>query len=95
MKDHRIKLIPLLLVYFAGFATAVYFLSPSEEQPINQTNTQNIEKTSFDKQQFIKAFNLGLHKCAYISKETAIEAAQYIMQKWHDRQDRVRDPNRI
>ena len=85
------KFIFLLLVYFSGFATAVYFLAPAPEQQDIQSDTQNIDYSGFDTQQFVKSFNLGLHKCIYFGKEAALQTAQLIREKLQQRQNQTED----
>jgi hypothetical protein len=65
----RTKFVFLLIVYAAGFATAIYCLAPAPDQkapPSQRAGT---------------SFNAGMHKCVGFSKEAALEAAKLIETK--------------
>lgn len=82
----RSKFIFLLIVYFAGFATAIYTLAPAPKNskqlalgslvPARSGQTER-----FDKEQFIESFNAGMHKCIDFGKEAALRVAKYIREK--------------
>ncbi len=77
----RTKFVFLLMVYAAGFATAVYFLAPTPE-PTTQPPLQLAHLVSAQKtQELLKSLNSGLHKCLGFSKETAAEAAKLLQAK--------------
>ena len=72
----RTKFVFLLIVYCAGFATAIYCLAPTPDGK-SQTPLQLAQMGSALKpQELIKSFNSGMHKCFGFSKEAAMEAAQ-------------------
>ena len=82
------KLLFLLMVYFAGFATAVYFLEPLPESQ----NRQSYEDGSYEdcaapaaassnSQEFIKSFNKVMRTCALAAKDATIKAGKFIKQK--------------
>ena len=82
MSGFRSKFIVLLIVYFAGFATAIYTLAPVPEG----TNTSaNGERTfafsSLKSDQFAQRFNVELHRCVDFVREKGIEAGEYIKEK--------------
>ncbi len=77
----RTKFVFLLMVYAAGFATAIYFLAPTPE-PTTQPPLQLAHLISAQQTQaLLKSFNSGLHKCVGFSKEAAQEAAKLIQAK--------------
>ncbi|OHB64829.1 MAG: hypothetical protein A2168_04270 [Planctomycetes bacterium RBG_13_50_24] len=81
MKGWRTKLIFLLIVYFAGFATAIYMLAPAPEGS-NDKSFDNISSASaFDSQEFAKSFNAGMHKCLAFGKDAACHTAEFIKEK--------------
>jgi len=79
MRGWRIKFIFLLIVYFAGFATAIYTLAPVPENKAN-TSANSLfsrSKTAGEKSSvfsalksddFAKSFNSGIHKCIEFGK---------------------------
>ena len=72
----RTKFVFLLIVYCAGFATAIYCLAPTPDGK-SQSPLQLAQVSSALKpQELIKSFNSGMHKCFGFSKEAAVEAAQ-------------------
>jgi len=62
VKGWRSKLIFMFLLYFAGFATAVYFLAEPPNATDGQISGQISINKNFESQKFIESFNSGLHK---------------------------------
>ena len=81
MRGWRTKFIFLLIVYFAGFATAIYMLAPTPEGSSNKSFNNITSASAFNSQQFAKSFNAGMHKCLAFGKETAIRTAAFIREK--------------
>jgi hypothetical protein len=80
VKGWRTKFIFLLIVYFAGFATAIHMLAPAPEG--TDQSFDNISSTSaFNSQEFVKSFNAGMNKCFAFGKETAWHTAEFIKGK--------------
>jgi hypothetical protein len=82
----RTKFVFLLIVYCAGFATAIYFLAPTPEKKTSQGKSQSPLQlaqmgAALKAQELIKSFNGGMHKCVGFSKEAADEAAKLIEAK--------------
>jgi len=78
----RTKLVFLLIVYCAGFATAVYYLAPLPEGQTAPSSLQVAQVSSALKAQtLIRSFNSGMHKCVGFSKEAARDAAKLIATK--------------
>jgi hypothetical protein len=72
----RTKFVFLLIVYCAGFATAIYCLAPTPDGK-SQAPLQLAQVSAAVKpQELIKSFNSGMHKCFGFSKEAALETAQ-------------------
>ncbi|MBN1974111.1 MAG: hypothetical protein JW787_10765 [Sedimentisphaerales bacterium] len=87
MKGWRSKLIFMFILYFAGFATAVYMLAPQPDAEPGQNIEQNAVQTAFanfDSQEFVKSFNSGMHKCIDLGKDAALRTSKYIKQKTQD-----------
>jgi len=84
VKGWRSKFIFLLIVYFAGFASAIYMLVPApENQDYQSGNTTHLELNS---EEFVKSFNSGMHKCVDFGKEAALRTAKYIKEKVQEKQ---------
>ena len=60
MRGWRGKIIFLLIVYFAGFATTIYCLVPVPE---NQPAEKSFVYSAFKSDEFAQSFNAGMHKC--------------------------------
>ncbi len=77
----RTKFVFLLIVYAAGFATAVYCLAPAPDSKSQQSLQLAQMGSALNSQKLVKSFNSGMHKCIGFSKEAAIEAAKLIRTK--------------
>ena len=76
----RTKFVSLLIVYAAGFATAIYCLAPTPDQKSPPLQLAQVG-SALNSQQLIKSFNSGMHKCIGFSKEAAVEAAKLLRTK--------------
>ncbi len=86
MKGYRSKFIFLFIVYFAGFATAIYMLAPPPEGSDYQYSDTANSHFNFDSQEFVKSFNSGMHKCVDFGKETTLRTVKYIREKVREHQ---------
>ncbi|MBN1506649.1 MAG: hypothetical protein JW955_07375 [Sedimentisphaerales bacterium] len=73
----RTKFVFMLIVYFAGFATAIYCLAPAPERAAGKSAGPTLMKSD----EFAKSVNSGLHKAIDFSKEAAVRAAQMMREK--------------
>jgi hypothetical protein len=71
----------MLIVYFAGFATAIYMLAPAPEGSAEKSFDNLSSASAFDSQEFAKSFNDGMHKCLAFGKEAACQTAEFIKEK--------------
>jgi len=85
VKGWRSKFIFLCIVYFAGFATAIYMLAPPPEGQANRPDGSNT-RFGFDSQEFVKSFNSGMHKCIDLGKVAALRTAKFIKEKAQEKQ---------
>ena len=83
----RSKFIFLLIVYFAGFATAIYTLAPA---PGNNSKpfalgtllpSRSQEGKSMTREEFVASFNAGMHKCIDMGKSAAMHTGKLIKEK--------------
>jgi len=86
MTGWRGKIIFLLVVYFAGFATAIYCLAPVPENQANQSGRKGFVYSAFKSDEFAKSFNAGMHKCIDFGKDVASRAGKFAKQKLDQRQ---------
>jgi hypothetical protein len=80
MRGWKAKFVFLLMVYFAGFATAIYCLVPAPENQMNE-RFQESSGYSSAKTEFVQSFNVGMHKCLEVAKDISVEVSELIKQK--------------
>ena len=85
IKGWRNKLIFLLIVYFFGFATAVYCLAPVPQNRGHRTGESSFAHSAFKSEEFAMAFNEGLHKVINFSKSAALRTADFIKEEYKQR----------
>jgi hypothetical protein len=74
----------LLVVYFAGFASAIYCLVPAPAQanpPAEKTFSHSVLKSG----EFARSFSSGMHKCLDFAKDAAGRASTFVKQKLDER----------
>jgi len=81
----RSKFVFLLIVYFAGFATAVYCLAPAPEGK-SGTAKKGALFSKWKSEEFATSVNSGMHKCIDLGKDAAREAAKLIQEKMEEAQ---------
>ncbi len=84
----RTRLISLLVVYFAGFATAIYCLAPAPEQPSHESLQATRTRATLQSQELARSVKSGMHKCIAFSKEAAWQTATLIREKINESQAR-------
>ncbi len=82
----RTKIIFLLIVYFSGYATAIYTLAPAPEKSTAQAGTKDLTYAAFKSDEFAKSFNQGMHKCIDFGKDYAWRAAKFMKEKLDEKQ---------
>ncbi|MBN2456633.1 MAG: hypothetical protein JXB29_08900 [Sedimentisphaerales bacterium] len=83
----RSKLIFLLIVYFAGFATAIYCLAPVPEDSSQTGQGEGFVYSTIKSDDLARSFNSGMHKCIAFGKTAACKAGKYIRHKYDDLQE--------
>ena len=78
IKGWRNKLIFLLVVYFFGFATAVYCLAPVPQNTANRTSERSFAHSALKSDEFAIAFNEELHELINFGKSAASRAADLV-----------------
>ena len=82
----RGKLVFMLIVYFAGFATAIYTLAPVPENQASQFRENSVKYSALKSDEFAQSFNSGMHKCLDFGKDFAWRMGKFIKQKFDERQ---------
>ncbi len=98
MGGWRTKFIFLLIVYFSGFATAVYCLAPVPENQSDQgyqsykgyQSYQPVERSfaysALKSDEFAQSFNVGLHRCLDFGKDAVLRISKSVKQAYDERQ---------
>lgn len=84
MGGFRAKFILLLVVYFAGFCTAIYFLAPVPKED-GFGEGKGIFNSAFASDEFAVNFGSTLHKCVDFGKKAALETADFLKEKYRQR----------
>lgn len=86
----RSKFVFLLIVYAAGFATAVYCLSPAPDPGPGQTLEKGRVLAKFKSEEFTRSVNSGVHKAIAFGKEAATKTAEVIREKIDEAQTKTK-----
>jgi hypothetical protein len=86
MSGWRSKFLFLLIVYFAGFATAIYILAPAPGNQVSQCAEKTLSSSAFKSDEFVQSFNGGMHKCLDFGKDAAWRVGKYLKQKLDEKQ---------
>lgn len=89
MGGWRTKFVFLLVIYFAGFATAIYCLAPVPENRDFQPGERNFFNSILKSDDFAHSFNSGMHKCIGFGREAASRVGTFLKQKYDERQLRA------
>jgi hypothetical protein len=81
MRGFRSKFILLLIVYFAGFATAIYTLAPVPNSENTIQSEQGPGWSALKSDQFAQEFSVQLRRCVDFVKEKSVEAGEFIKEK--------------
>jgi len=80
----RTKFVFVLMVYFAGFGTAIYCLAPPPEGSEDRPRQTARARPAIKSDEFARSVNSGMHKCIDFGKEAAIEAAKLIRERMEE-----------
>ena len=88
MSRWRIKLIFLLIVYFAGFATAIYTLVPvTDENRADASGENSFVYSAFKSDELAGSFNTGMHRAVDFGKAAALRVSSFVRDKLDERGD--------
>ena len=87
MKGWRSRFIFTLVVFFAGFATAIYTLAPAPEGKGIEHSDKNSLESKFNSEEFVENFNTGMHKCLEFGKKAALRTGKLLREKVKEMRD--------
>ena len=77
----RMRLVFTLIVYFAGFATAVYLIAPTPETGTRASTGRNSASSGLKSDELMRSLQAGMGKCVDLGKDMAARAAELIKNK--------------
>lgn len=81
MGGWRSKFVLLLIVYFLGFATAIYFLAPVSKDYAADSGQNSFVDSALKSNDFATSLNTGLHRCVDFAKVAAKDLGDFIKHK--------------
>lgn len=88
MVGWRTKFVFMLIIYSAGFATAIYLTAAPPSEGWSIQSPKNRLTGTVDSRKLASAMNTGIHKVADLSKELAIRASALIKEQIKEAQAR-------
>ena len=88
------KILLSLIVYFAGFGTAIYVLAPAEQRVSLNRETQQGSPVALagldgdEVSRFKDAIRLGFSKCKSFAEDQSVRAAEFFRQQMDKKQDK-------
>ena len=77
----RSKFVFLLIVYFAGFVSAIYCLVPAPRAQACEASEESLGFSVLKSDEFAKSFRAGMDKCIDFGKTVAWDAGRFLKQK--------------
>ncbi|MFA5239654.1 MAG: hypothetical protein WC476_08125 [Phycisphaerae bacterium] len=84
MGGWKSRFIFLLVVYFAGFATAIYCIAPAPDGQSPQHSQRGFAHSALKSDEFAQSFNVKMHKYLDYSKDAARRMGDYLKEKLDD-----------
>ena len=81
MGGWRSRFVFLFIVYFAGFATAIYCLAPVPDNRGGRPAEKSFAYSALKSDEFAKSFNEEMRKCIDVGKDVALRTSKFIKQK--------------
>ena len=84
------KILFLMIIYFAGFATAVYCLTPVHANPALHAGPNSFAKSDalsgVTTEEFKQNFYVAISRLGVVARDTACGVYQFVRQKLDERQ---------
>ncbi len=94
MGGWRTRFVFLLIIYFSGFATAVYFLAPvSPDYQVSQEQKDRF-RSMIDSEHMTSTMRSGMGKAGILSKQIAERVSVLIKERIHEYQTRDKQSDR-
>ena len=77
----RNKVLVVLIVYFAGFATGIYALAPANTQaagPTEPNQPKSFPHSFIKSDEFAKSFNSEMHTCIKAGSDAVVRTVEFI-----------------
>lgn len=84
----RTKFVFMLIVYAAGFATAIYCLAPAPDQVPGSSEERALIDKALKSDEFARSVNSGMHKAIDFAKEAATQAGKRIRERIDEAQSK-------
>jgi hypothetical protein len=84
----RSKFILLLIVYFAGFATAIYTLTPVPDSENLSQSERGFAHSVLKSDEFAQKFNVHMHHCIDFIKEKGCQVGEFIKEKINEHREK-------
>jgi hypothetical protein len=81
MGGWRGKLVLLLIIYFAGFSTAIYILFPVPKDSDNQQQN-SLSSSGSANEKFAQSYSIQMHKCVASAGIAAKDLGEFIKEKY-------------
>jgi hypothetical protein len=88
----RGKLVCLLIAYFAGFATAIYCLSPVPEEQAAFYGKQGFPQSAIKSDWFAKSANIAIRKLLDFSHDAVSQTLDKLKQKSVEKSEEIPPP---
>jgi len=80
----RMKLVFLLVVFFAGFITGIYCFAPVSDEQRAEVSSKGFISSVLKSDEFAKSLNSGVHKCIDFGKDAVERTGEYLHTKIED-----------
>ncbi len=85
MGGWKVKILFLMFVFFAGFAAAVYCLTPVHASPGMHTGEKTAVLSAVTSDEFKQNLTVAICRFGSVVKNTAIDAYEFVKQKLDER----------
>ena len=89
----KVKILFLMIIYFAGFATAVYCLTPVHANPALHAGANTFAKSGALSEvklvEFKQSFYVAISRLGVVAKDTACGVYQFVRHKLDEKQSKI------
>ena len=94
MRNWHSKILLALIIFFLGFATAIYALVPGSDNAervrstTGETETYSQSDEGFTSERFARTFSSEMRKCISFAEEKSAAACEFVKTKMTERQNK-------